>query len=128
MINAIQKILDDDLYSKFKIRTFYLYKQETTKNNDYQNEYIVYRLVSNPDRIYGDGEAIANRYNFDIKYYYKHGEIAKTKAINRIEYIKKLFRSQGFRIINGPSDLYSQDTLFDGFNLEISKSVFIPNV
>ena len=86
-----------------------------------KNEYVVYRIVSNKGRSYGDGMAQLKQVYVDVNYYYLYDKNDNNfKAVEeRLKEIKKYFSSsQDFKIANGLSDINDFDNPYRGVNIE----------
>lgn len=107
--NHLRRIEVDEIISKGK-------KIKVNKN-----EYVIYRLVSSRNRVYGDGISKLQQCFIDINYYYSFDKNDKRfkDASKRINSIQKKFLADGrFRLANGQSDIYDIDSLYRGINIE----------
>lgn len=87
-------------------------------NND---EYVVYRIVDNKPRAYGDGVAKLTQYYIDVNYYYSFDKNDKRfkDADKRIKTIISTFLAdKRFRLENGQNDIYDLDNPYRGINIE----------
>ena len=86
-----------------------------------EDEYVVFRLISNPPRRYGDGKPLTDRAYVDVNYYYSYEKTdsrykdvrARIKAI-----IKEFLSDSKIRLANGESDIYDLDNPYRGINVE----------
>lgn len=96
-------------------------KHATKKIAVNKDEYVVYRVVSNKGRCYGDGKAKLQQYYIDVNYYYSFDKNSKRfkDADKRIKKITQTFLADSrFRLANGQSDLYDLDNPYRGINIE----------
>lgn len=96
-------------------------KYSTKKITVNKDEYVVYRVVSNKGRCYGDGKAQLQQYYIDVNYYYSFDKNSKRfkDADKRIKKITQTFLADSrFRLANGQSDLYDLDSPYRGINIE----------
>ena len=96
-------------------------KHSTKKITVNKDEYVVYRIVSNKGRCYGDGKAQLQQYYIDVNYYYSFDKNSKRfkDADKRIKKITQTFLADSrFRLANGQSDLYDLDNPYRGINIE----------
>lgn len=89
-------------------------------NND---EYVVYRVLSNRPRAYGDGAQILFRAYVDVNYYYTYektdGRVAGVKS--RLQAVKReILRDAHFRIANDITDTPDVDNPYRGLNVEFA--------
>ena len=90
-----------------------------------KDEYVVFRLISSPPGVFGDGRSITQRANLDVNYYYSYEKtdsrfadvLARIKAI-----IKELTSDIMIRLTNGERDIYDLDNPYRGINVEFSFS------
>ena len=86
-----------------------------------KDEYVVFRLVSNPPGRYGDGKPLTARAYVDVNYYYSYEKTdsrykevsARMKAI-----IKEFLSDSKIRLANGERDIYDLDNPYRGINVE----------
>lgn len=86
-----------------------------------EDEYVVFRLVSDRPTVYGDGNPLANRMYVDVNYYYSYEKTdARYQDVRaRIKKIIKEFLSdRSIRLANGESDIYDIDNPYRGINVE----------
>lgn len=86
-----------------------------------RDEYVVFRIISNPPGRYGDGKPLTERAYVDVNYYYSYekndSRYKEVKA--RIDAIKREFLSDGkIRLANGERDIYDLDNPYRGINVE----------
>lgn len=128
--NLIQNKLDD-LLLKDGIMSHHIRRVEIdvitdTKGNQINinnDEYVVYRVVSNKNRFYADGKAVATQFFIDISYYYRYNknDLQIDVAEARIKSIIDYFLSDThFKLINGQNDLPDIDNTYRGVNFEFS--------
>lgn len=121
----IQKILDDTLLP-FGVITNHLRRVETdnianSQVNVNADEYVVYKIVSNRPKTYGDGNAKTRRVYIDVNYYYlyeKHdprysGVDERLKAIKRA-----VLQDPHFALANDESDMPDSNNPYRGVNIE----------
>lgn len=128
--NLIQNKLDD-LLLKDGIMSHHIRRVEIdvitdTKGNQINinnDEYVVYRVVSNKSRFYADGKAVATQFFIDISYYYRYNkcnlqiDVAETRIKSIIDYF---LSDTHFKLINGQNDLPDIDNTYRGVNFEFS--------
>lgn len=121
----IQKILDD-LLLPLGILSHHIRRPKVDKlasggkiNNDV---FIVYRVVSSGIRVYGGGQSRLQRTTFDINYYYRYTDSNSDSiaAAAQMRSIEAAFKSSGWHVINGQSDLYDNEVDFRGINIEVA--------
>lgn len=122
----------DNLLLQYGILSHHIRREEVDTASDANgnpveinnNEYVVYRIVTNKNRCYGDGKAKAKQFFVDINYYYIYqNDDTKKHVESRINQIINAFLSDKqtkFTLINGQSDLYDQDNPYRGINVEFS--------
>lgn len=125
--NIAQKILDNTLL-QYGVLSHHIRRVKTdaikgldVKIND--NEYVVYRIVSSNDGLYGDGKAHGCRRYIDINYYYNYDKddaqynvvVARVKDV-----IKAFVADKHFRVKNAESDIADVDNPYRGINVEFS--------
>ena len=121
----IQKILDDTLLP-FGVITNHLRRVKTDNIANLQvkvnaDEYVVYKIVSNRPKTYGDGNAKTRRVYIDVNYYYlyeKHdprysGVDERLKAIKRA-----VLQDPHFALANDESDIPDSNNPYRGVNIE----------
>ncbi|MBD5086694.1 MAG: hypothetical protein HDT32_05020 [Clostridiales bacterium] len=123
--NIVQEILDNTLL-QHGVLSHHLRHVKTdaiqgldVKIND--NEYVVYRSVSNGNGVYGDGRKEIGRKYVDVNYYYKYekDDTRYSEVERRVEDIKKAFlASKRFLLKNDASDIYDIDNPYRGINVE----------
>ena len=111
-----QKILDSTLL-QYGVLSHHLRRIKTdvikgldVKVND--NEYVVYRIVSSNDGLYGDGKAHGCRRYIDINYYYNYDKDD--------ERYNNVVADKHFRLKNAESDIADIDNPYRGINVEFS--------
>ena len=122
-----QRILDSTLlqygvlsHHLRRVKTDAIKGQNIEINN---NEYVVYRIVSSNDGLYGDGKANGCRRYLDINYYYNYDkdDTHYSDVVNRIkEVIKAFVADKHFRVKNAESDIVDIDNPYRGINVEFS--------
>lgn len=84
-------------------------------------EYVVYKIVSNRAKTYGDGKPTTRRAYIDVNYYYSY-EKTDTHYKNadaRIKAIKAaMLADPHFRIANDETDIPDTDSRYRGINVE----------
>ncbi len=125
--NIAQKILDNTLL-QYGVLSHHIrrVKTDAIKGLDVainDNEYVVYRIVSSNDGLYGDGKAQGCRRYIDINYYYNYDKddaqynvvAARVKDV-----IKAFIADKHFRVKNAESDITDIDNPYRGINVEFS--------
>lgn len=87
------------------------------------DKYVVYRIVSNRGRVYGDGKPILNRVSFDINFYYDNE--SNTDAISAAKIVSEIeaaFVTRGWFVVNGQTDLYDTGDKQKGINIEVARN------
>lgn len=89
-----------------------------------KDEYVVYRVISSSNRVYGDGEGIIMQYRIDVNYYYKANktfEKNRRSANDRAKQIQSAILSdKNFRLYVGQNDIYDLDNPFRGINMQFT--------
>jgi hypothetical protein len=83
--------------------------------------YVVFRIVSNNPRRYGDGKLYYNKIYVDVNYYYKYEKTDTTTrdVMKRIEAIKAEFLKDPLcRLANDVTDIPDVENPYRGFNIE----------
>lgn len=111
----IQKILDENIYSKYNIPSFHIRKVETKEEHEI---YIVYSLVSTTT-YYGDGKPILSQRNIDINLYYKKASTSSLSLSNVLELIKSALVKNDFKLKDGEQDIPDSQGIYSGVNLEV---------
>lgn len=119
ILKNIQTLLDNNFFDK-NIKSYHLRAQ----NNEH-DAYIVYRLMPSSNQIYGDGKALVYQYNFDFNMYYDKTDSFEMFA--HAENLQKILLENGYRLLNGISDLADMDTDLRGFNISVSYSKGVAN-
>lgn len=122
-----QKILDNTLL-QYGVLSHHIrrVKTDAIKGLDAEingNEYVVFRIVSSNDGLYGDGKAHGCRRYIDINYYYnyekddeRYGDVVKRVQ----DVIKAFVADKHFRLKNAESDIADIDNPYRGINVEFS--------
>lgn len=87
------------------------------------DEYVVYRVLSNRPRGYGDGAQTLSRVYVDVNYYYTYEKTdARVKAVkSRLQAVKReILRDAHFRIANDITDTPDVDNPYRGLNVEFA--------
>lgn len=87
------------------------------------DEYVVYRVLSNRPRGYGDGAQTLSRVYVDVNYYYTYEKTdARVKAVkSRLQAVKReILRDAHFRIANDITDTPDIDNPYRGLNVEFA--------
>lgn len=123
----IQQILDDVLlpygvlsHHLRRVETDYIVNSGVSVNPD---EYVVYRVVTNRPRIYGDGAQALSRVCIDVNYYYAYGKTDPqfTGAESRLQaVINAVLCDKHFRLINDITDISDIDNPYRGLNVEFA--------
>lgn len=125
-MEQVQKILDTCLLGR-GIMSHHLRRAAVTRRTDGgkidHDNYVVYRVATHSNRLYGNGAAILKRVTFDINYYYKDTEnnadsVAAAAVVSEIE---AAFVAAGWRILSGQTDLYDTGGGYKGINIEVAK-------
>lgn len=82
-------------------------------NND---EYVVFRLVSNNPSVYGDGKAILNDIYVDVNLYYKDGY--ETAEAHLKEARAEMLTDSRCLLVNDIKPLQDEDGEYEGLNVE----------
>lgn len=101
-----------------RVKTESIANMQVKVNND---EYVVYRVVSNTPKTYGDGNALTRRVYIDVNYYYLYEKTdPRYSAVdNRLKAIKRaVIADPHFRIANDESDIPDGDNRYRGVNIE----------
>lgn len=125
--NAIQEMLDRVLLP-YGVVSNHLRHVEVDKieNSDVtvnKDEYVVFRVLSNRPRKYGDGAQMLSRVYIDVNYYYSYEKTDDrvTGAENRLQAIKReILRDKHFRVANDVTPLPDVDNPYRGFNVEFA--------
>lgn len=89
-------------------------------NND---EYVVFRILTNRPRKYGDGVQMLSRAYVDVNYYYLYEKTDPRylDVENRLQAVKHEFLSDPhFRLANDATDIPDVDNPYRGFNVEFA--------
>lgn len=121
----VQEILDKTLlqhgilsHHLRHIKTDAIQGLDVKINND---EYVVFRFVSNGNGVYGDGRKTIRRKYIDVNYYYKYekDDARYSEVENRVKEIKKAFLADNrFLLKNDTSDISDIDNPYRGINVE----------
>lgn len=88
-----------------------------------KDEYVVFRVVSSPQRSFGDGNPLLKRHYIDVNYYYSYDKTDPryADASKRLkELIKEILKDKHFRLVNNESDIPNAgDNPYRGLNAEI---------
>lgn len=124
---TIQQILDTTLlpfgvlsHHLRRVKTDYIENMQVKVNND---EYVVYRVVSNHPKTYGDGNALTRRVYIDVNYYYLYEKTDPrySGVDERLKAIKRAILSDPhFRLANDETDLPDGDNPYRGVNMEFA--------
>lgn len=122
---VIQEILDNTLLP-YGVLSNHLRRVETDyiENSDVkvnQNEYVVFRVISNRPHAYGDGVQMLSRVYIDVNYYYSYEKTDPryTDVLARLQAVKRAILSdKHFRLANNASDIADIDNPFRGENIE----------
>lgn len=121
----MQQILDETLLPfgvlsnhLRRVKTESIENMQVKVNND---EYVVYKIVSNRPKTYGDGKAKTRRVYIDVNYYYLYektdprysGIDERLKAIKRA-----VLQDPHFAIANDESDIPDSNNPYRGVNIE----------
>lgn len=123
----MQKILDDTLLP-FGVVSNHLRRVKVDKieNSDVtvnKDEYVVFRVISNRPRKYGDGVQMLSRAYVDVNYYYSYEKTDPrvTTAGSRLQAAKReILRDKHFRVANDVTPLPDVDNPYRGFNVEFA--------
>ncbi len=91
------------------------------KVND--DEYVVFRVLTNRPRKYGDGAQMLSRAYVDVNYYYLYEKTDPRylDAESRLQAVKREFLSDPhFRLANDTTDIPDVDNPYRGFNVEFA--------
>lgn len=125
--DAIQQALDRVLLP-FGVVSNHLRRVEVDKieNSDVtvnKSEYVVFRVISNRPRKYGDGVQMLSRVYIDVNYYYSYEKTDPrvTTAESRLQAAKReILRDKHFRVANDVTPLPDVDNPYRGFNVEFA--------
>ncbi len=125
--DAIQQALDRVLLP-FGVVSNHLRRVEVDKieNSDVtvnKSEYVVFRVISNRPRKYGDGVQMLSRAYVDVNYYYSYEKTDPrvTTAESRLQAAKReILRDKHFRVANDVTPLPDVDNPYRGFNVEFA--------
>lgn len=121
----IQETLDNTLL-RYGVLSNHLRRVETDyiENSDVQinnNEYVVFRVISDRPRVYGDGVCTLNRAYIDVNYYYTY-EKTDPRYLDvqaRLQAVKRaILNDKRFRIANDAADIADIDNPYRGLNVE----------
>ena len=120
-----QKILDNTLL-QYGVLSHHIrrVKTDAIKGLDVEindNEYVVFRIVSSNDGLYGDGKAHACRRYIDVNYYYNYDkdDAQYNVVVERVKDVIKAFVvDKHFRLKNAESDIADIDNPYRGINVE----------
>jgi hypothetical protein len=90
-----------------------------------KDAYVTYRASPSGNSVYGNGKPILRRVIFDVNYYYKNENNSNAEAVKaaaKATEIEKAFEAAGWTVLSGLSDLYDNDTGFEGFNIGVAKT------
>lgn len=114
---TVQTLLDSQLMNNYDIPAYHL-KRGSAEDTE---GYIVYRIVSDNSKVWGDGVSLLSRVSVDINYYYPYSGAADIeKAENIIKIIKQTFLANGWYVRNGQSDLPNEFDGYKGINMEFA--------
>lgn len=127
VITTIQKALDRVLLP-FGVVSSHLRRVKVDKieNSDVtvnKSEYVVFRVISNRPRKYGDGVQMLSRVYVDVNYYYSYEKTDPrvTDAESRLQAAKReILRDKHFRVANDVTPLPDVDNPYRGFNVEFA--------
>ncbi|WMJ23458.1 hypothetical protein RBG61_01970 [Paludicola sp. MB14-C6] len=112
--DELQLTLDDVLFD------LGIHSHWKRRRDSIGTEYVVYQIISTPNREFANNMPIRREENVDINYY------AESKSFNydRIELIKDAMFQKGWVLSNGEQDIETLErTLEDGINMEFTREV-----
>lgn len=101
-----------------RVETDYIENSDVSVNN---NEYVVFRIVSDRPHTYGDGVCTLNRAYIDVNYYYLYEKTDPryNDVQDRLQAVKRaILHDKRFRIANDASDIADIDNPYRGLNVE----------
>lgn len=101
-----------------RVETDYIENSDVQVNKD---EYVVFRVVSNRPKAYGDGAQTLSRVYIDVNYYYLYEKTDPrySDVESRLQAVKReILRDKHFRIVNDAADTPDVDNPYRGFNVE----------
>lgn len=127
VINTVQETLDRVLLP-YGVVSNHLRRVEVDKieNSDVtvnKDEYVVFRVISNRPRKYGDGVPTHSRAYIDVNYYYSYEktDARVTDAESRLQAAKReILRDKHFRVANDVTPLPDVDNPYRGLNVEFA--------
>lgn len=127
VINTVQETLDRVLLP-YGVVSNHLRRVEVDEieNSDVtvnKDEYVVFRVISNRPRKYGDGVQTHSRVYIDVNYYYLYEktDARVTDAESRAQAAKReILRDKHFRVANDVTPLPDVDNPYRGFNVEFA--------
>lgn len=125
VIAVMQQLLDTTLLP-FGVLSNHLRRVKADKIENMQveinnDEYVVYKIVSNRPKTYGDGKPKTSRVYIDVNYYflYEKTDPRYAKVDERLKAIKTAILSDPhFNIANDESDIPDSDNPYRGVNIE----------
>lgn len=122
---VIQQILDDTLLPfgvlsnhLRRVKADNIENMQVEINND---EYVVYKIVSNNPKTYGDGKPKTHRVYIDVNYYYLYEKTdPRCSGVDeRLKAIKTaILADPHFNLANDESDIPDTDNPYHGVNIE----------
>lgn len=126
-LKEIQQILDGCLLSR-GILSHHMRRRPVNEiaggGKACDDKYVVYRIVTQRGRVYGDGKRLLSRVSFDVNFYYKdtskNSDAVAAAAI--VKEIEAAFVAANWFIVNGQTDLYDIDNAQKGINIEVARN------
>lgn len=127
VLTILQQALDRALLP-YGVLSHHLRRVETgyIENSDVkvnQDEYVVFRVVSNRPNAYGDGVQTLSRVYLDVNYYYSYEktDARYTDVLTRLQAVKRaVLQDKHFRLVNDAADVPDVDNPYRGFNVEFA--------
>lgn len=101
-----------------RVETGYIENSDVKVNQD---EYVVFRVVSNRPHTYGDGAQTLSRVYIDVNYYYSYEKTDARFAdvLTRLQAVKReVLCDKHFRLVNDAADISDVDNPYRGVNVE----------
>lgn len=127
VLTILQQALDRALLP-YGVLSHHLRRVETDYIENYgvkvnQDEYVVFRVVSNRPNAYADGVQTLSRVYVDVNYYYSYEKTDTrfTDAESRLQAVKReVLRDKRFRLVNDTTDIADVDNPYRGLNVEFA--------
>lgn len=103
-----------------RVETGYIENSDVKVNQD---EYVVFRVVSNRPNAYADGVQTLSRVYIDVNYYYSYEktDARYTDVLTRLQVVKRaVLQDKHFRLVNDAADVPDVDNPYRGLNVEFA--------